>query len=66
MDHLGRNILLGIGGSILVMIYLGWKTSIVSAEIYNQQNGTNYTASDFFWAGDQINSQSQTINLKTK
>jgi len=33
------------------------------AEMYNSLNGTNYTMSDFLWAGDQINSQSQTIKL---
>ncbi len=34
------------------------------AEIYNRINGTSWTCGDFFWAGDQINSRSSTIQLK--
>ena len=34
------------------------------AKIYNIINNTNFTTSDFFWASEQINTQSQTINLK--
>ena len=41
-----------------------YKSSCESARIYNQQNGTNYTCSDFLWASEQINSQTQTIKLK--
>ena len=43
---------------------LGWKASCVSAKIYNQQNDTEWTCGDFFFAGSQINSQTQTINVK--
>ncbi len=33
------------------------------ATIFNKINGTSYTCADFFWAGDQINSGTQTIRL---
>lgn len=39
-------------------------SSCKGADLYNKQNGTQYTCSDFFWAGEQINSQTQTIKLK--
>ena len=42
---------------------LGYYSSCREAKIYNQQNETNYSCSDFFWAGSQINLQSQTIRL---
>jgi hypothetical protein len=48
------------------IIITGYFSSCQEARIYNQLNGTNYTCSDFFWAGDQINSQSQTIKLDNK
>lgn len=35
-----------------------------SADIYNAQHHTAYTCGDFFWAGDQINSQTQTVHLQ--
>lgn len=31
------------------------------AEMFNQINGTEWTCSDFFWAGEQINSQTITV-----
>jgi hypothetical protein len=37
-----------------------------SALIYNKLNNTHYTTSDFFWAGDQINTRSTTTTLKIK
>lgn len=42
-----------------------WYRSCRQADIYNMQNKTSYTCGDFFWAGDQINTQSQTIKLKS-
>ena len=51
---------------MLLFIVIGvpiacYKSSCYEAKIYNDKNGTNYTCSDFFWAGKQINSQTQTI-----
>ena len=52
---------------ILVMFGLFFAISYISSikesEIYNRINGTSYSASDFMWAGDQINSQSKTIKI---
>jgi len=45
-------------------IGLEYISSCKEARIYNAQNQTDYTCGDFFWAQDQINSQSQTIKLK--
>jgi len=52
---------------ILVGIAIGvplYYSSCAQSRIYNQKNNTNYTCSDFFWAGEQINSQTQTIRLE--
>jgi len=53
----------------LVIMFFGapffeWKSSEVEARIYNEKYGTNYTTSDFFWGGSQINTQTQTIKLE--
>lgn len=34
------------------------------AKIYNDRYNTNYTASDFFWASEQINQSTNTIKLE--
>lgn len=39
--------------------------SCKQAEIYNKRNNTNYTCSDFFWAEDQINKQTQQIEINS-
>ena len=39
-------------------------SSCRKAEVYNKQNGTTWTCSDFFWASDQINSDSRTLKIK--
>lgn len=52
---------------IVFLIFVGlvvWKSACVKAGIYNKINNTTYTCSDFFWAHDQINSNTQTIKLK--
>lgn len=49
---------------ISIGLLFSWKSSCISAKLYNSQNDTSYTCSDFFWASEQINSQSQTINIK--
>lgn len=36
------------------------------ATVYNAIHGTTFTAGDFFWAGSQINSQTQTIKLNNQ
>jgi len=47
-------------GPIMGFCYYG---SCKQANIYNEQNNTEYTCSDFFWASEQINQQTQTIKL---
>lgn len=39
-------------------------SSCQEARIYNQQHNTHYTCRDFFWAGEQINAGTHTIELK--
>lgn len=48
---------------MLPIIIISWFSSCRSAEIYNKQHNTNWTCSDFLWASEQINSQTQTIKL---
>jgi hypothetical protein len=51
---------------ILIIIpatIIGYYSSCAESKIYNQINHTNYTCGDFFWAGEQINQQTQTIKL---
>lgn len=56
-------IIVTIGG-LLSLPFVIYKSSCVSAKLYNSQNNTSYTCSDFFWASEQINSQTQTIKIK--
>ena len=49
---------------ISICLVLVYKSSCVSAKLYNLQNTTQFTCSDFFWASEQINSQTQTIKIK--
>lgn len=52
---------------ILVMMFfvivISYFTSCKKIEVYNRINNTHWSCSDFFWAGEQINIQTQTINL---
>jgi hypothetical protein len=48
----------------LLILPFGLKSSSVEARIYNEQHGTNYTTSDFFWGSSQINKQTQTIKIE--
>lgn len=41
---------------------LDYYVSCHKAEIFNRLHQTAWTCSDFFWAGDQINSQTITIH----
>lgn len=59
-------------GKYLVMIFvvifaigvlLGWTQACKQASIFNRINNTAFSCSDFFWAADQINAQTQTIKL---
>lgn len=73
MNELIEFVLYLIGGFILMIIAIAmmlviigpfiWMISCKSADIYNKTHNTHWTCSDFFWAGDQINTQSQTIHL---
>lgn len=67
-DSFLREVLLPI---ILIIIFviallspIFYFSSYKESQVYNKINGTNYSASDFFWAGDQINNQTQTIKIK--
>ncbi len=61
-----------IGGMVLGMAIViafivssfNYYSSCKQAEVYNKINSTTYTCSDFFWASDQINSETQTVKLK--
>ena len=71
MDEIFKEIALPIFflflGFIVILtipvIILDYYSSCREAKIYNQQNETNYTCSDFFWASSQINKQTQTIKI---
>lgn len=66
-DNFLRNTIIlfvSVGLFIGIIVTLGYyKTSCYSAKIYNQQHKTNYTCADFFWASEQINSNTQTIKI---
>jgi len=49
-----------VGGLLGMMVY----GSCREAQIYNKLNGTTFTCSDFFWAGDQINNGTLTIKQR--
>jgi len=57
-----------VGGALLIIfMFISvplYYSSCRSAKIYNDKYGTEYTCGDFLWAKDQINSQTQTINLE--
>lgn len=52
--------------AIVIVVAPIYYSSCKEAKIFNNQNGTTWTCSDFFWAGKQINSQTQSINLIKK
>jgi len=57
--------ILGVGFIIFsIIIMFDYYSSCQEARIFNQQNETNYTCGDFFWAGNQVNQQRQTIKLE--
>lgn len=50
-----------ISALVLLPVYY---SSCQKAKVFNKINQTEYTCSDFFWAKDQINSNTQTIKLQ--
>lgn len=46
-----------------VIVGLAFYSAGREAAIYNNINGTTWTASDFFWAGRQINAGTGTVNV---
>lgn len=56
--------MVGLFASIILMPFVSYYSSCKQAKVYNKINNTEFTCSDFFWASQQINSQTQTINLK--
>lgn len=52
-----------VTGLITSLVY---KSACIEATVYNETNNTNWTCSDFFWAGRQINTQIQTFNVIQK
>lgn len=49
---------------LFLLIGIPYFVSCKEAGVFNKINGTNYSCSDFFWAREQINTQTQTIKLK--
>lgn len=50
--------------TFILPVSLGYYSSCVKANIFNMQNSSSFTCSDFFWAEDQINSKTQTIKIR--
>jgi hypothetical protein len=66
-----KEILAVVGWAVLFVCFVVglisiviWVSSCKSSEVYNRMNETSWTCSDFFWAGEQIQSQRQTINIE--
>lgn len=64
-------VLLGVFLTILVVVLAGapvfslaYYSSCRQAEVFNSTNNTTYSCSDFFWASNQINNNTQTLKLK--
>lgn len=52
-------------GLAMVLLIVGvYYKSCRSADVYNKINGTSFTCTDFMFASEQINVQTQTIDLK--
>lgn len=49
---------------ILITLSSDWYGSCVQASVYNKINNSSFTCSDFFWASEQINSNTQTFKIK--
>ncbi len=59
--NLGIKITLICVAFIGFIFWIGYYSSCRSAKIYNDRYNTAYSCGDFFWAVDQINSQTITI-----
>lgn len=45
-------------------VSVSWYQSCRQARVYNALHQAHFTCGDFFWAGDQINAQTQTVHLQ--
>lgn len=48
---------------VLPIESVNWYTACRQRSVYNRLHHTSFTCADFFWAGDQLNTGTQTINL---
>ncbi len=64
-NHFDRNFTLVVIGIVACIFMVAYYTSCREATVFNRLNKADFSCSDFFWASNQINTQSQTINLKT-
>jgi len=62
--HLGASLIVIFIAIVGLVTCFNWYASCRSAQMYDKLNGASFTCSDFFWAGDQINSTSQTVKIK--
>lgn len=53
-------LLLVVGIPVTLLFYY---SACQQAAMYDRLHGATFSCSDFFWAGDQINSRTQTIEL---
>lgn len=55
-----------IVGAVIATPFVGaaYYSSCREARIYNAQHNTDWTCSDFFWAGEQINDKTQTVRIR--
>ena len=60
-------IIIGIAVFMIIvvspLVAISYYGSCQEAKVFNELNGTRYTCSEFFWAGNQINTQVKTIRL---
>lgn len=54
------------GIALLASPFVGviWYQSCRQARVYNALHQAHFTCGDFFWAGEQINSRTQTVHLQ--
>lgn len=65
-DHLVVTLLLVLLGPMAVGASVYYYASCHKASVYNRINATDFTCGDFFWASEQINSNTQTLQIKEK
>ncbi len=69
MMYLTEKLALGLLILIILFIIVGipfiaYYSACREASIYNKRNETNYSCSDFFWAKDQINQGTRSLELE--